>query len=122
MKIAPLIRALRADGRLAFQLIHTGQHFDRDMNDVFFEELGIPGLTVNAWGGVSAPKGTPTEIVRRLHAALLEMNRQPQVIASYAADGFEPFSPASPEEFTRLIQADTERYGRIIKSANIQPS
>lgn len=42
MKIAPLVRALRADGRLDFQLIHTGQHFDREMNEVFFEELGIP--------------------------------------------------------------------------------
>jgi hypothetical protein len=42
MKIAPLVRALRADGRLAFRLVHTGQHYDREMNDVFFEELGIP--------------------------------------------------------------------------------
>lgn len=42
MKIAPIVRALRTDGRLAFRLIHTGQHHDRDMNDVFFEELGIP--------------------------------------------------------------------------------
>jgi UDP-N-acetylglucosamine 2-epimerase (non-hydrolysing) len=42
MKIAPLVRALRADGRLDFRIIHTGQHFDRDMNEVFFEELGIP--------------------------------------------------------------------------------
>lgn len=42
MKIAPLVRALRADGRLDFQIVHTGQHFDRDMNEVFFEELGIP--------------------------------------------------------------------------------
>jgi UDP-N-acetylglucosamine 2-epimerase (non-hydrolysing) len=42
MKIAPIARALRADGRLAFLLVHTGQHHDREMNDVFFEELGIP--------------------------------------------------------------------------------
>lgn len=42
MKIAPLVRALQADGRLAFRLVHTGQHYDREMNDVFFEELGIP--------------------------------------------------------------------------------
>ena len=42
MKIAPIVRALRADGRLAFKIIHSGQHYDRDMNDVFFEELGIP--------------------------------------------------------------------------------
>ncbi len=56
MKIAPLIRALRADGRLAFQLIHTGQHFDRDMNDVFFEELGIPtpDVQLGCGGGTQA--------------------------------------------------------------------
>jgi UDP-N-acetylglucosamine 2-epimerase (non-hydrolysing) len=42
MKIAPLVRALRADGRLAFRLVHTGQHHDREMSGVFFEELGIP--------------------------------------------------------------------------------
>ncbi|MEO7559182.1 MAG: UDP-N-acetylglucosamine 2-epimerase (non-hydrolyzing) [Nitrosospira sp.] len=42
MKIAPIVRALQAHGELAFKIIHTGQHYDRDMNDVFFEELGIP--------------------------------------------------------------------------------
>lgn len=42
MKIAPIIRALDEDGRFAWELIHTGQHFDREMNEVFFEELGIP--------------------------------------------------------------------------------
>jgi UDP-N-acetylglucosamine 2-epimerase (non-hydrolysing) len=42
MKIAPIVRALQAHGGLAFKLIHTGQHYDREMNDVFFEELGIP--------------------------------------------------------------------------------
>lgn len=42
MKIAPIVRAIREDARLSFRLVHTGQHYDRDMNDVFFEELGIP--------------------------------------------------------------------------------
>jgi UDP-N-acetylglucosamine 2-epimerase (non-hydrolysing) len=42
MKIAPIVRALQAHGRLAFKIIHTGQHYDREMNEVFFEELGIP--------------------------------------------------------------------------------
>ena len=42
MKIAPIIRALKVDGMLRYTLVHTGQHYDRDMNEVFFEELGIP--------------------------------------------------------------------------------
>ncbi len=42
MKIAPIVRALETQGSLAYKIIHTGQHYDREMNDVFFEELGIP--------------------------------------------------------------------------------
>ena len=42
MKIAPIVRALQAQQALAFKIIHTGQHYDREMNEVFFEELGIP--------------------------------------------------------------------------------
>ena len=43
MKLAPMVRALakRADA-LAFRIVHTGQHYDREMSDVFFDELGIP--------------------------------------------------------------------------------
>lgn len=47
MKIAPIVRALRADGRLRFKLVHTGQHYDRNMSEVFFEELGIPAPDVH---------------------------------------------------------------------------
>lgn len=42
MKVAPIVRALKARNDMAFKLIHTGQHYDRNMNDIFFEELGIP--------------------------------------------------------------------------------
>jgi UDP-N-acetylglucosamine 2-epimerase (non-hydrolysing) len=53
MKIAPIVRALQAHGGLAFKIIHTGQHYDREMNDVFFDELGIPqpDVFMGAGGG-----------------------------------------------------------------------
>jgi UDP-N-acetylglucosamine 2-epimerase (non-hydrolysing) len=56
MKIAPIVRALREDGRLRWRLVHTGQHYDREMNDVFFEELGIPtpDVSLGAGGGSHA--------------------------------------------------------------------
>lgn len=56
MKIAPIVRALRAEGSLDFRIIHTGQHYDREMNSVFFEELGIPAPDVfmGAGGGSHA--------------------------------------------------------------------
>jgi len=55
MKIAPIVRTLRKQGGdLGFAIIHTGQHYDREMNDVFFEELGIPSRTY-AWEREAAP-------------------------------------------------------------------
>ena len=43
MKIAPIIRALQNQNeQFDFRIIHTGQHFDKEMSDVFFDELGIP--------------------------------------------------------------------------------
>ncbi len=53
MKLAPLVRALRADGRLAWRLIHTGQHHDAAMSGVFFDELGLPppDVSLDCHGG-----------------------------------------------------------------------
>ena len=43
MKLAPLVRALaKRPQQLSFRIVHTGQHYDREMSDVFFDELGIP--------------------------------------------------------------------------------
>jgi len=56
MKIAPIVRALSGHGGLGFKIIHTGQHYDVEMNDVFFEELGIPqpDVFMGAGGGTHA--------------------------------------------------------------------
>lgn len=56
MKIAPIVRALQAHGGLNWRIIHTGQHYDHAMNEVFFEELGIPqpDIFMAAGGGSHA--------------------------------------------------------------------
>ncbi|MES2208433.1 MAG: UDP-N-acetylglucosamine 2-epimerase (non-hydrolyzing) [Pseudomonadota bacterium] len=56
MKIAPIVRALKLNKELSYKIIHTGQHYDREMNDVFFEELGIPtpDVFMGAGGGTHA--------------------------------------------------------------------
>jgi UDP-N-acetylglucosamine 2-epimerase (non-hydrolysing) len=52
MKIAPIVRALdRQRDRFAYQILHTGQHYDEDMNAVFWRELGIPEPSVFLSGG-----------------------------------------------------------------------
>jgi UDP-N-acetylglucosamine 2-epimerase (non-hydrolysing) len=60
MKIAPIIKAINAreskEHIISFRLVHTGQHFDKNMSDSFFEELGLPQPDVNlgAGGGTQA--------------------------------------------------------------------
>lgn len=56
MKLAPLVRALRDDGRLAWRLVHTGQHHDHAMSGVFFDELGLPppDVSLGCFGGSHA--------------------------------------------------------------------
>ena len=56
MKIAPIVRALYQHDRLQYKIIHTGQHYDREMNEVIFEDLGIPTPEVfmGAGGGSHA--------------------------------------------------------------------
>lgn len=63
MKIAPLIKAIEQfneqkveSGKIAYRLVHTGQHYDKNMSDTFFEELGIPAPDTNlgCGGGTQA--------------------------------------------------------------------
>jgi UDP-N-acetylglucosamine 2-epimerase (non-hydrolysing) len=59
MKIAPLMEAFRRDGRVQPLLVHTGQHYDERMSDLFFRQLGLPQPDVNLEVG-SGPHGAQT--------------------------------------------------------------
>jgi UDP-N-acetylglucosamine 2-epimerase (non-hydrolysing) len=79
MKIAPIVRAIQARGGLEYQIIHTGQHYDREMNDVFFEELGIPEPSVfmGAGGGSHAQQ---TAKIMVAFEELCQVNRPDAVL------------------------------------------
>lgn len=66
MKIAPILRAFETSGRIRHRLIHTGQHYDEAMNDVFFDELGIKAPDINLEIG----SGSQTEQTARIMVAL----------------------------------------------------
>lgn len=68
MKIAPMVRALRAHGRIGWKVVHTGQHFDRDMSDVFFEELDIPPPDVRFQCGGGSHAGQTARIMEAFEA------------------------------------------------------
>jgi UDP-N-acetylglucosamine 2-epimerase (non-hydrolysing) len=71
MKMAPLARALAEDGTFALRLVHTGQHYDEQMSDVFFNELGMPVPAANFRVGPGNPGAQTARILERYEELLL---------------------------------------------------
>ena len=72
MKIAPLMRAYRAHDNLQPLLIHTGQHYDENMSDLFFRQLGIPQPDLNLEVGSASHAVQTAEIMTRFEPVVVE--------------------------------------------------
>ncbi|MCG5497525.1 non-hydrolyzing UDP-N-acetylglucosamine 2-epimerase [Ectothiorhodospira variabilis] len=71
MKIAPIMRAFSSQG-IPATLLHTGQHYDADMNDAFFRDLGIPQPDINLGVGSGSHAQQTAEIMRKVEPILDE--------------------------------------------------
>jgi tripartite-type tricarboxylate transporter receptor subunit TctC len=83
------------------------------------KEQGYPGVEMTNCYGMLAPAKTPKEIVAKLHDALVKTIATPSVRERFTSLGADP-KTMSPEEFTRFIRADIEKWGKLAKSAGIQ--
>ena len=82
-------------------------------------EAGLPDVLLTTWTGFYAPRGTPAEIVNRINADLYTVSEMPEVIERLAALGGTP-KLMRPAEFAAFASAEKERWGRIIRRANIK--
>ena len=78
----------------------------------------VPGFEANSWYGIGAPKNTPVEVIDRLNKAVNAILAEPKTQARLGDLG-GILLPGSPADFRRLIADDTERWGRVVKFANI---
>jgi tripartite-type tricarboxylate transporter receptor subunit TctC len=83
-------------------------------------ESGVPGYEAVQWYGVLAPAQTPKEIVTRLHRDLAFILHTAEVRERFAADGGDP-GGNTPEEFSRYIRTETEKWAKVVKAAGIKP-
>jgi len=123
MKLAPVVRALRAEGKLSFRIVHTGQHYDTSMTDVFFEELCIPPPDVHLGVGSGSHGAQTARILEGYEAHLLKCRPAATVVFGdvnstvacalaavklgvavvHVEAGLRSFDRTMPEEINRLL-------------------
>ncbi|MGE5096190.1 MAG: Bug family tripartite tricarboxylate transporter substrate binding protein [Betaproteobacteria bacterium] len=84
------------------------------------DEAGVKGYEMGYWFAAYVPAKTPPAVVKRLHDLIVAATRSPSAKQFYDSTGTEPVV-SSPEELGRFQQDESQKWGRIIKSANIQP-
>jgi tripartite-type tricarboxylate transporter receptor subunit TctC len=80
----------------------------------------LPGFEASAWSVFGVPKNTPSEIVNKLNKEINAGLSDPKIKARFADVGATALL-GSPADFGKLIADDTEKWGKVIRAANIKP-
>jgi tripartite-type tricarboxylate transporter receptor subunit TctC len=83
-------------------------------------ETVLPGFESSQWFGVLAPAGTPRPIIERLHQAITNGTRSPDLKEKFAAMAMDPVN-STPEQFAKIIKEETVTWAKVIKAAGIKP-
>ena len=106
-------------GQIKTIAVSSAKRFPRLPQIPTFAESGLPGFESNGWFGIVVPAGTPADVIATLNTALVKVLNEPDVVERIRALGAEPM-PMKPAEFGKLVADETERWGKLIRSANIR--
>jgi tripartite-type tricarboxylate transporter receptor subunit TctC len=106
-------------GKLKVLAVSTAQRMSGTPSVPTFAELGYAQLTVSSWVGLSAPKGTPAAIVRKVNAAMHAALSDPAMLKQLEAEGLTPLA-GTPEQYTQMVRKDTDRWGQLVRSLNLK--
>ena len=106
-------------GKLKAIAVDTPERQKRMPNVQTMSEAGIKNVELVVWVGVFAPAKTPSGVVNKLHAALIKSLALDGVKAGFVRDGMDIITDESPDAFRKVLAADIEKWGKVIKAANI---
>jgi tripartite-type tricarboxylate transporter receptor subunit TctC len=115
--IAPVQQLVR-DGRL-IGLATTGPKRDPAFPELpTIAEAQFPGFDVRLWIGLTAPAGTPRDVIKKLEAATIQALKTPEVQKALAVQGFSPMI-GTAEEFDAYYRAERDKYAKVIKASGM---
>lgn len=79
----------------------------------------LPGYSASGWYGLLAPAATPKPVIARLNADAVKALRAPDVVEKLSGQGAEPVA-GTPEEFTAFIRSETEKWAKLVQTANMR--
>ena len=82
------------------------------------DEAGLKGFNIGTWFGVLAPVATPKDIVARLNSEMVKIIKSPEFRQRMADIGADPIGD-SQEHMAQTIKAETEKFGKLVKEANV---
>jgi tripartite-type tricarboxylate transporter receptor subunit TctC len=85
-----------------------------------FAEIGLPGYTVTGWFGLAVPKGTPKEIIAKIHAETVKALADPALRERLQLQGAEPGGMA-PEAYAKFVRDETVRWSALATAAGVKP-
>lgn len=122
-KIAPLIRQMRRQPEIEPILVHTGQHYDDQLSDIFFRQMGIPAPDVNLAVGSGSHAAQTAEVLKRVEPVLVA--HEPDLVlvvgdvnstiavslaavklgipVAHVEAGLRSFDRSMPEEINRIL-------------------
>ncbi len=80
---------------------------------------GFPGFEAWVWQGLAVPAGTDAEIIEKLRQGYVEIIKNPQIINRIAGAGFDILQ-STPAEFADYMRSETEKWDKVIRTANIR--
>ena len=83
------------------------------------DEAGVPGYDVSVWFGVLTVAGTPRDVVQRLNAEMVKILTSPEIKERFGRTGVEVVA-GTPEHFQKYVNAEVDRWARVVQSAGIK--
>ena len=81
-------------------------------------EAGYPDFEAVNWYAFVAPGKTPKDIIAFWNREIVKALKDPQIAAELAKHGLEP-APSSPEELSRYMERESEKWGKVVRDAKI---